>query len=663
MATIISATVTGYNVDSNYNQVFEAPDTVYSSDQNTELSLQTSGATGDSVSVDVRDANGNSLGSSSYSTITSDSQVFDSNNSLYYLNIPSGTYTVNVTLTNASGVVDATQGVQVQYTNYNGPTGPAPSITAGSLTGYNLDSNNNQQFEPEDTITSGDSRAELKLTTTGATGENLSFEILDANGTPQGDFAYGTLDGDSPTVELSASVFTSQGFAYGDYTLRAYLSDPSTDEINASYDIPVSYTDAGGGGGGGGAVTPTLTLTSTPNGTLDIFQTLHLTTDQSLNNDIASFFDANTGQLLGRAGIFGGEADKNVVLAGFDTEVYAVVTTYDGTPVTGPDGQPLTSNTIDLKVAPPTVAFDPLATVGPNGQVTFTGSLSSQQYPIVTTSVELYNDGVDLGAAKVAANGNFSLTKRFGPNSPNGSTVANITAVVSLSYLGNSVSSDPVQAPYALIVGEGGSLPVPTTYAGAPQYYNTVQYTADELTGGYDATFYDRAGNAELGAAAGDENGNVRTFYFGGSFFDNKPIDAFSQLTDGNGDVLQEARFRLDGSTVIDVNGSDQTVNSIQSDTINNHGVDQTYVFTPGFGQDRINNFNYYNGAQGHDTVDLNIARPQNVLGWINNHVYSDGSSVALYLDSGDVVTLNNVLDPISGFTPRGLAKDLRFTG
>ena len=86
-----------------------------------------------------------------------------------------------------------------------------------------------------------------------------------------------------------------------------------------------------------------------------------------------------------------------------------------------------------------------------------------------------------------------------------------------------------------------------------------------------------------------------------------------------------------------------QVIHSSSNDVMTGSGGSTTFVFTPGFGQDEITNFNYASGTQAHDIISVPKAEFQS-MAQLFHHITTglDGSAV-LHLNPSNSIKIDGV--------------------
>ena len=190
--------------------------------------------------------------------------------------------------------------------------------------------------------------------------------------------------------------------------------------------------------------------------------------------------------------------------------------------------------------------------------------------------IESYDGESVRGAATVSCN-TWTFTDNFGSGD-----YANLTAVAT-SNLGNTASAT---APYELVTGVTG------------QPYRAIEY--------------DYAPDGSYGYT----------------------------IHDSHGATIVTATNNADGTHTIKAFVPNQELYSAGKDTMLGNGSNETFVFSQGFGHDRIENFGV-TGA-GHDYLDLTGTQITTLAAALN-HTTQVGGNAVLHLYGNETVTLDGV--------------------
>lgn len=241
------------------------------------------------------------------------------------------------------------------------------------------------------------------------------------------------------------------------------------------------------------------------------------------------------------------------------------------------------------------------------------------------TAVEIFENGTDLGAAKVnAQNGrwSFALTQA----GSYGGLAAQATAAD-----GNTASG---ASPYAIT----------TQQPQAELGYAATQDNYDFVTGAYTGSDYIRAnGSLEFtSSVVANPDGSTSTTFSGGNYFNDKDYYAFTDTYDADGTLVTHEQSDQDGSRTVDVTAANRSVASQDLDTFNAAGQPSTtFVFTPGYAQDVVNGFDV--GGAGHDVLSLPQADFGSLADVLSHTRTLSGSAVITDPVSGDTLTLVDV--------------------
>ncbi|HEX4768750.1 MAG TPA: hypothetical protein VH414_21000, partial [Lichenihabitans sp.] len=305
------------------------------------------------------------------------------------------------------------------------------------------------------------------------------------------------------------------------------------------------------------------------------------------------------------------------------------------TGATGPAGTTVATptNNSTSTITPPTnnatssplVAFDPGISVAGPETVILTGTASD---PSGIKGVEIFQGTTDLGAATIdAANGTWSFSFNQGPGFHTG-----------LTALATAADGATAVAPsnYDLTTGVRG------------EPFAVFQDSYDPTTGYFQGqTFFNRNGSVYMETAnTPTPDGGYTVLYSGGTAFANTPYFGYVDRYDANGMPVEEDVYYKDGHQTVSGLAPGQTLQSISNDTFFSKGGGNTFVFTPGFGQDTITHFVV--GGTHHDTISLPDSASAR-LGTILNHATTDAAGdTVLHLNAHDTIA-------IAGVTPAEL--------
>ncbi|HEX4766821.1 MAG TPA: VCBS repeat-containing protein [Lichenihabitans sp.] len=283
------------------------------------------------------------------------------------------------------------------------------------------------------------------------------------------------------------------------------------------------------------------------------------------------------------------------------------------------------------------VSFDPGVTYDGFGVFTLTGQVSSSAG---VSSVEITADvdgtPTDLGPATVNADGTFTFYDAVGP-----ATQGFITATET-DAIGNQFAGT---ANYDLEAG----------LKGFP--FKAQQDSYDPTTGNFTGqTFFQKNGDVFLQTQFFyNDDGSFSVLTANGNYFNNQPYFAIYDDYNANGQPVEEDVYYKEPQTssgaVVTVQGlvPGQTLHSIKDDLFYSVGGHNTFVFTPGFGNDVITSFKL--SGQNHDTIDLarvpngnpNATDAQRLAGILNHATTDQFGNAVLHLDAKDSITIQGV--------------------
>lgn len=270
------------------------------------------------------------------------------------------------------------------------------------------------------------------------------------------------------------------------------------------------------------------------------------------------------------------------------------------------------------------VAFNPNARfVNPTTAV-LTGTVSN---PSSLSSLEIYSvsssTGVlaDLGTATVNGNGTWFLRDPIGADTQSGfvAVATSTDGEQSSAIAGYDLTGGIRRAPYTALQSN---------------------YASDGTPVGQN--FYGARGELYLATAVTtNPDGSSTTLRQGGRFFVGLPYYAAIEHDDADGNLVErDLRFK-NGSTTIQGFAGNQTLQSIRNDAFYPTGSGNTFVFTPGFGQDLVTGFNVR--GSDHDTISLSSASFDGIADVLRNTRDSFQGAVITDRATGDTITVAGV--------------------
>jgi uncharacterized repeat protein (TIGR02059 family) len=305
------------------------------------------------------------------------------------------------------------------------------------------------------------------------------------------------------------------------------------------------------------STTPTVSGTATPGSTVTLYDT-----------------DGRT--VLG-TGMADGETGAYAITSTPLGEGTHVLTTTET--IWGIQGIPSAPLAIDVDTEGPAIAFDPAVTVLGPFRAILSGTVAD---PSGVVSVDVRTAGRDVGSAAVSADGTWSIAFRTGRSFVTGIEATAVDAA------GNQATAP---SSYDL------------TFAIKGQPYRVTQDSYDPQTGSYTGSTYFKRDGGELyhSTFAPRPNGAGAYTYTGGSFFDDKAYQSFTDVYDADGTVKFESQYNTDGTVTTLGQKDGITVPNIRNNTITANGADDRFVFTPRAGQSVITDFQA--SGEGHDVI------------------------------------------------------------
>ncbi len=561
--------------------------------------------------------------SSAYGTATSDgtTSVIDSDPAV----APTITGTVANQATISEGTVTPFSTVTVGDGNGNNPTDSLTITlggTGGTLTGAGLTQNPGGTY----TLASGTAASvtaaldALSFTpTAGApnTSSTTSFTLSDkssAFGTATTNATTSVIDSDPAVSPTITGTVANQATA-SEATVKPFSGVTIGDTNGNSLTETVTITLGGTGGSLTGAG-----LTQNPGGSYTLASGTAASVTAAL--DALSFTPTagapNTSSttsftLSDKSSAFG-TATTNATTSVVDTDPAAPSgggTTSGGT---GP-GAPTNSTP-----TPPSVAFDPTAIFSDSNTATLTGTVSDASG---VKNVEIFEGTSDLGSATVDPTTNtWAFTYRFAPGFHTG-----LAALAT----GNDNVTASTPSSYDLTTGVTG------------EPYAAYQDNYDPASGAFEGqTFFTRHGALEMQTQySPTQDGGFTVLSSGGTAFAKTPYFAVVDTYNAGGQPVEEDVYYKDGHQTVQGLKPGETLSSISNDTFYSKGGNNTFVFTPHFGQDTITSFVL--GGAHHDTISLPDSAASR-LGSILNHATTDAQGdTTLHLNGKDSITIQGV--------------------
>jgi Peptidase M10 serralysin C terminal/Matrixin len=271
--------------------------------------------------------------------------------------------------------------------------------------------------------------------------------------------------------------------------------------------------------------------------------------------------------------------------------------------------------------APPVAAIDPGVAFNNARLVTLTGTASGPAASPI--AVEVWDNGVALGAAQVDGNGTWTLSNvylAFGDH--------NLAVSASDAY-GNT--STPAAADFFLQTG--------ITHAPYRSYEEDF-----DASGNYSGEVFTKANGETYLAdylARNDANGDHRLNYYAGAYFDNLDYYYKSDLYSSDYGVLKtETLYNNDGTHAITGFVAGQHLHSVHDDTFTGGGPRETFVFGPHFGKDVIADFRA-RGA-GHDVLSLST-KDFSSFAQVMAHTTTSAGAAFIHVGLHDTITLAGV--------------------
>jgi hypothetical protein len=267
----------------------------------------------------------------------------------------------------------------------------------------------------------------------------------------------------------------------------------------------------------------------------------------------------------------------------------------------------------------PTVAFTPGVVFTSARLATLTGTVSDDVSEV--TGVEIFNDGVDIGAATLNGDGTWTLAHVALPQG-----MQNLTAIATNALGGTSPETPPT---FTLETGIAGP------YSSQEQDFDA----AGNLIAEY---FTKKNGQVYLADLVYNlPDGDHKVEYYEGTFFTKLPFYYKSDLLTADYEMKVQTLYNNDGTHTVAAYRGGQTLNSVGDDTMTAGGnPNETFVFARHPGQEVVTDFKV--AGAGHDILSLPKSVFANLAQVLQHTTMQDGNAV-IHMSATDTITLENV--------------------